>query len=167
MVYSIQKAAVLRRDIFRVSRVPLPLGEGAVWNFGSTRIIVTSSGYDSFARSTGRLTRTRKSWYDAWKKRRTGLTVLVGTGHESVWQITKFLNKSRNYRIYTAFLGKQVTTVGADWGPKEWVGMAIVTHDLGSLLRTECRSPTTQIRFENNATCTISANLNGSWHCNK
>ena len=84
MVYSIQKAAVLRRDIMRGSRVPLPLGEGAVLNFGSMRIIVTSSGYDSFARSTGRLTCTRKSWYGAWKKHGTGLTVLVGTGLESV-----------------------------------------------------------------------------------
>ena len=35
---------------------------------------------------------TRKSWYGAWKKHGTGLTVLVGTGLESVWQVSKFLN---------------------------------------------------------------------------
>ena len=63
---------------------------------------------------------------------------------------------------------KQVTTVGligalgSEWAA--WQALAWLLHltTWAAVLRTLVPLPTTQIRYENNATFTISANLNGS-----
>ena len=63
---------------------------------------------------------------------------------------------------------KQVTTVGlmealgSEWAA--WQALAWLLHltTWAAFSRTLVPLPTTQIEYENNATCTISANLNGS-----
>ena len=63
---------------------------------------------------------------------------------------------------------KQVTTLGlmealgSEWAA--WQALAWLLHltTWATFSRTLAPLPTTQIEYENNATCTISANLNGS-----
>ena len=63
---------------------------------------------------------------------------------------------------------KQVTTLGlmealgSEW--TAWQALAWLLHltTWAAFSRTLVPLPTTQIEYENNATCTISANLNGS-----